>query len=136
MRLIVLLSQQVGHAAILNVQNPLVLDDYTEPQPDLMLLRPRRDFYSESHPTPAAILLVIEVADSSRLYDETVKVPLYARAGIPAVWLFDLSTKRVKAYAEPLNGAYTHARVVQPGETLTLLSVPGLALRVDEVWDR
>src|SRR5437764_2799654 len=68
---------------IVRVQGPIRLNDFSEPQPDISLLKPRKDFYSSAHPTPADVLLVIEVADTSVNFDCRVKLPLYARAGIP-----------------------------------------------------
>ena len=71
-------SRKAGGQVIVSVQNPFHLDDYSEPEPDIALLKPRADFYSESLPTPADVLLIIEVADTSVDADRRVKVPLYA----------------------------------------------------------
>ncbi len=76
-----LLERAIGENALLSLQNPIVLDDYSEPEPDIALLRPRDDFYKFSHPRPADILSIIEVAVSSLDYDRRIKVQLYARAG-------------------------------------------------------
>ena len=76
-----LVRRLAGHA-IVRGQNPIHLSVYSEPQPDITLLRPRADFYTTSHPTPEDILLVIEVADTSVAYDREIKAPLYSRAGI------------------------------------------------------
>ncbi len=81
-----LLHRELDDIAIVSVQNPVHIDDFSEPQPDLALLKPRKDFYSNSHPTPEDVLVVIEVADASVYYDRNVKPPLYARAGIPEAW--------------------------------------------------
>src|SRR5437870_5978990 len=81
-----ILGRRVGDLVVVGVQDPIGLDDYSEPEPDISLLRPRADFYSEAHPIPSDVLMIIEVADSSDLYDREVKVPLYARAGIPETW--------------------------------------------------
>ncbi len=86
-RLTTLLSRKVGASALVSVQNPVRLNDFSEPQPDIALLKPRKDFYSNAHPTPAAALLIIEVADTSVNFDRRVKLPLYARAGIPETWV-------------------------------------------------
>jgi Uma2 family endonuclease len=81
-----LFSRTFGDAVIVRVQNPVVLDDYSEPEPDLTLLRPRADFYTGEHPNPEDILLAVEVADSSADWDRRVKAPLYVRSGIPELW--------------------------------------------------
>lgn len=82
-RLTELFSGQPG--VIVRVQNPVRLDEFTEVRPNVALLRRREDFYSRSHPTPAGVLLVVEVADTSSAYDREVKLPLYARSGVPEV---------------------------------------------------
>ena len=86
----VFLPLQGERKAIISVQNPIHLGEHSEPQPDLALLKPRPDFYAQGHPTPQEVLLVVEVMESSAGYDREVKVPLYARFGIPETWLVDV----------------------------------------------
>jgi Uma2 family endonuclease len=74
----------------MSIQNPIRIGEESEPEPDVALLRPRADFYAGGHPTPADVLLLVEVVDTSLRYERDVKVPLYARAGIPEVWLLIL----------------------------------------------
>jgi Uma2 family endonuclease len=88
-------------SAIAWVQNPVRLGNYSEPEPDIALLKPRRDFYKKSHPQAEDILLLIEVADTSIDYDRKIKIPLYAEHGVPEVWLIDLNLGRVEIYLEP-----------------------------------
>ena len=85
-----LLSHAIGDRAILRVQLPIRLSRSSEPQPDLALVRPLKDFYARSHPTASESLLIIEVSETTPLYDQRVKVPLYARHGIPELWIIDL----------------------------------------------
>src|SRR3982751_4315477 len=73
------LLNRSGQNVIVRVQSPIRIDDFSEPEPDIALLKPRADFYSNSHPTPADVLLIIEVAETSVEYDRGVKLPLYAR---------------------------------------------------------
>ncbi len=120
-RLTELLSEQPG--VIVRVQNPVQLDVYTEVQPDVTLLKRREDFYSRSHPTPEDVLLAVEVADTSAAYDREVKLPLYARSGVPEVWLVDLNASIIEVYATPEGGAYRESLRVAPGETLTASEV-------------
>jgi len=101
-----LLKEQLGAAAIVSVQDPVWLDDYTEPLPDIALLRPRADYYRNGHPGPEDVLLLIEVADTSLAYDRDVKLPRYARAGIPEVWLVDLGGRRLTMHRRPAGDAY------------------------------
>lgn len=128
-----LLNRLVGDAAIVRVQSPIRLNDFSEPQPDLALLRPREDFYARAHPTPGDVLLVVEVADTSAGYDRGVKVPLYARSGIREMWLVDLSREKIEVYARPVGGSYQQSAEVGRGESVTSAAVPGLALAVEEI---
>ena len=92
----------LGVRAIVSVQNPIMLNDVSEPEPDLAILRPRDDFYGAAHPTASDVLLVIEGGDTSA-YDLKVKLPAYARSGIPQVWIADLTTETVEVHSELLN---------------------------------
>src|SRR5262249_28853316 len=104
-RLNAILNRRLGESAIVSIQDPVRLDDYSEPQPDITLLKPRDDFYHHAAPTADDVLLVIEISETSRDYDRDVKVPLYARAGIPEVWLSLLLEDYVEAYSEPEGGS-------------------------------
>jgi Uma2 family endonuclease len=95
---------------VVSVQNPLRLDALNEPQPDLMLLRPREDGYRAAHPTAADVLLLVEVADSSLAYDRTTKLPLYARHGVPEIWIVDLAGGAVEVHGHPVAGRFTTER--------------------------
>jgi len=97
---------QVGERAIVSTQDPVHVDRFNEPEPDIALLRPQDDFYSDAHPIPADVLLIVEVAETSLRYDRDVKVPLYASAGIPEVWLVDIAGQVLWIYREPGQGAY------------------------------
>ena len=128
-----LLSQVVGSRAIVWVQNPVVLDSDSEPQPDVVLLRPRPDFYRRSHPRPADIFLLIEVSDSSVDYDRDIKIPLYARAGIPEVWLVDINAERIEIYRDPVGDGYRTTWLAARGDTVSPLLPEGIAISVDEI---
>ncbi len=105
--------------AIVSVQNPVQLNAYSEPQPDLMLLQPRDDFYAEHHPTPDDVLLLIEVADSSLEYDQHVKIPLYAGSGIQEVWLLNLRDHAVEVYREPSAEGYQEILILRGEQEIT-----------------
>jgi Uma2 family endonuclease len=130
-----LLWQRVGSGAIVRVQNPIRLGEHSEPQPDLCLLGPRRDYYRRSHPTAADVLLLIEVAEATAEYDRQVKVPLYGRHGVAEVWLVDLEAERVEVYRRPGAEGYEEVRSLGRGETVSPLSFPDLTLRVDELLE-
>lgn len=123
----------IQRTAILWVQNPIRLSDRSEPQPDLMVLKPRPDFYETSRPTPEDVLLVIEVSDTTLDYDRKVKVPLYARAGVPETWLVNLGEERIEVYANPAGAAYQTAESYARGDELQARALAALRLSVAEV---
>jgi len=132
-RLVRRFSQAIGEQALLSVQDPLRLGERSEPQPDLALLRPRDDFYASSHPGPEDVLLIVEVAETSAEYDREVKLPLYARHGIPEVWLVDLEKEAVEVYRGPSPRGYSEARTLRRGSSLSPTPFPELNLPVADI---
>jgi Uma2 family endonuclease len=117
-RLIRAITSAVGVRAILQVQDPLRLGDFSEPEPDLALLKPREDFYTGATPTAADALLVIEVSQTSAAYDRDIKLPLYAAHGVPEVWIIDLDAALVRLYRRPEGDRYTEVSATpMPGLT-------------------
>lgn len=127
------LMQQTVEFAIVRIQNPIVLDDFSEPHPDITLLRFQPDFYRKAHPRPGYVLLIIEVADTTVNFDRQVKMPLYARAGIPEALLFNLPDDRLEYFSRPENGVYQETRVLGRGERFESTTVPGLTLEVEMI---
>ena len=123
----------VGTRAIVQVQCPITLDGRTMPEPDLALLRERADFYESEDTYPDDVLLVIEVAESSVNYDRHEKLPRYAQAGIPEVWITVLPERIIEAHTEPMNGQYTHRHIYVLGDTITPGCFPDVALPVSEI---
>jgi Uma2 family endonuclease len=132
-RLNSILNRKVGHAAIIRVQNPVRLNDFSEPEPDIALLKSRDDFYSQSHPTAADVLLVIEVAETSVEYDRSIKMLLYARAGIPEAWIVNLPKDIIEIYTQPKNGKYQKVQRLKRGKSLASPTVTGLLLSADDI---
>lgn len=128
-----MLPSGVDQGTLLRVQGPLALDERSRLYPDLMLLRRRADYYRSTPPTPEDVLLLIEVADSSVDYDRNEKLPRYAQAGIPEVWITVLPEGIIEAHTEPSGGRYTHTRIFAPGDTLTVGCFPDIALPVSEI---
>jgi Uma2 family endonuclease len=119
-RLLNILVKKLGDRAILSVQNSILLADKSQPQPDLAILKFRDDFYEEALPTPADIFLIIEVADSTIAYDRDVKGPLYAAAGIPELWLFDVNSKTIASFTQPSDLGYKQIYRYTQGDRLTI----------------
>ena len=106
---------------------------FSEPQPDVALLRWRDDFYKHAHPKPDDVLLIIEVADSTVESDRSYKTPLYAQAGIKEVWLVNLPEEQIELYAEPLGGIYQTSKTFRRGEELQSQAVAQLKVSVSEI---
>lgn len=134
-RLNALFSNKIQGKAIVSVQDPIRLSEHSEPEPDLALLKPRPDFYSFKHPTPEDVLLIVEVAETSLQYDKEVKLPLYARHGVPEVWLIDLEGGQIEVHTEPEGERYRSVRVVKQGqdEQLAPEGLPEVELAAAEI---
>lgn len=127
-----LLSAALGSSMFVHVQNPLQLSDQSAPQPDLTVVRPRREGYREHLPQAADALLVIEVADTSLRYDRDVKLPLYARADVVEVWVVNLGENSIEQYTDPSEEGYRSKQIVTSGQTIQARHLP-LALAADDV---
>ncbi|HWP58679.1 MAG TPA: Uma2 family endonuclease [Candidatus Acidoferrales bacterium] len=123
-----ILTVAVGERAIVRIQGPVRLDNRSEPEPDIALLKPRGDFYRDKHPTAEDILLIIDVSDTMVAYDRSVKIPLYARHGLPEVWLIDLQAGRVHVHRSPQNGVYTDISTRDRSSVVTLLLLPDISI--------
>lgn len=132
-RLNKLLSGLVGQDAIVSVQDPIQLNDFSEPEPDIALLRARDDFYAQSHPRAADVLLIIEIADTSVDYDRNIKLPTYARSGIPEVLIANLPADTVEAYADPVNGSYQRTRLHKRGESFSPQLLSSITINIDDI---
>ena len=124
---------QLQGRAIVSVQNPTRLDDASEPQPDVMLLQWRDDFYEGGHPGPADVLLLIEVSDTTVDYDRSAKLAAYAAAGIPEVWIVSRPDRRVESYSDPHGGEYSTVRYYGAGESIAPRAFPDVVLHVDQI---
>jgi len=127
------LTEFLKDRAIVSIQDPVHIDQYNEPEPDIALLKPREDFYTETHPTPEDVLLLIEVSDSTVEYDREIKKTLYAGAGIGEVWLVNLRDNTVEVYSQPKNGNYHLARILESGEVIESVSVENLTLEIKDI---
>jgi Uma2 family endonuclease len=121
----------VGERALIDSQDPVVIGEFGEPQPDVVLLRPCPDDYLSAHPTPADVLLVVEIGDSSLDYDRRVKLPMYAKAGIPEAWIENLVDDVVEVCTEPGPDGYRTVRVARGGETVRPTAFPAVEIPVD-----
>ncbi len=128
-----LFSARAGEEAMVRVQGPVRLGEDSEPQPDLVLLRRRSDFYASAHPGPDDVLLLVEVSDTTAEYDREVKAPLYARRGVVEVWLVDLEAEAIDVYRGPTAQGYHEVSRLGRGDDVSSQAIHQLEVAVDEV---
>jgi len=114
-------------------QGPIRLGDYTKPQPDLILLEPRKDYYASMGPITRNAFLVIEVSDTSIRYDRGPKLGVYARHGVTEVWIEDLTTDKLLVFREPSGATYKTQLTLQGGDTIAALAFPDRVFSVSEL---
>ncbi|MBK7764955.1 MAG: Uma2 family endonuclease [Sulfuritalea sp.] len=125
------LQRAVGTSFLVRVQNPILLGEHSEPQPDIAVVKDKN--YSEAHPGPEDVLLIVEVSDTTLAYDRDVKLSLYARHGIPEVWLLDVNAGELTVYREPAEGQYRLIRKPTRAEAVSPTLVPAVAISLAEV---
>lgn len=121
---------------LVSAQNPVRLDDHSEPQPDLMLLKPDADDYTSHHAGPEDVFLLIEVADSSLAVDKGEKLPAYGRAGIREVWILNLPAKTIEVYREPHFTGYGSHQTLSAGDVAAPLAFADASVDVGELLKR
>jgi Uma2 family endonuclease len=125
---------RLGERATVRAQNPLVMPRHeSEPEPDVMLLERRADFYARAHPQPPDVRLLVEVADSSVLYDRRTKFPLYARAGAAEAWLVDVEARRVEIHRQPTARGYQDVELPEPDTSFAPLAFPDVAVTLADL---
>ena len=126
-------SRAVGDRALVSIQNPIDLDRFNEPEPDVVLLRPRADDYVGGKRGPADILLIIEVADTSLDYDRKTKLPHYSAAGVRETWLLDIPGSALEAHREPRDDGYALVRRYRRGERVSPEALPDIVVLVEDL---
>jgi hypothetical protein len=126
------LMMQAGSLAEIRIQQPLTLSEWSEPELDILVARLPDTAYLHRHPGPADIWFVAEVSRSSLEYDREVKLPLYAQAAIPEVWIIDLAGRQAEIYSGPAAGQYRSRTIIGPEEVLEFPAL-GIAVRLGEL---
>ncbi len=133
------LPKLVGDRATLQSHAPITLPPNNEPEPDFSIVQNKDDNYLSAHPAPTDVLLVIEIADSSLDYDQKVKIPLYAKAGIADYWIFNLFNYHLECYSEPYldtlgKYGYSNNKIILPSQVVNLPCFPDLSLDLNKVF--
>ena len=128
-----ILRNDLSKEFLYSIQNAVQMNVFSAPEPDVAILRFRKDFYSTGKARPEDILLLIEVADTTVRSDRQIKIPLYASVGVPEVWLVNLPRKIVEVYTEPKNGKYQIVRKAGKSEILRPQMIADLSVKVAEI---
>jgi Uma2 family endonuclease len=115
-----------------SVQLPIVVEDHSEPEPDIALIRHRDDDYKREHPSPRDVVLLIEVAQSSLAIDLGKKLRVYAAGGVPEYWVIDVANKMLIVHRDPAGATYRHVTTFVAGSSLAPMAVPDCKL--DLAW--
>ncbi|MGV0027832.1 Uma2 family endonuclease [Phormidesmis priestleyi] len=132
-RLNALFNQRLTGQAIVSIQDPVEIDEYSEPEPDVCLLKQKDDFYESGHPKADDIWLLIEVADSTLESDRTIELPLYAENNISEVWIVDINAQQVEVYRQPSPTGYQSTEIFRRGQAITLQVLAPIAIAVDDI---
>jgi Uma2 family endonuclease len=128
-----LFTARLAGKAMVSIQNPVVLSRYTEPQPDIVLAKPREDYYSAKRISSEDTLLVIEVSDSTLRFDRNRKMPLYAKSGAPELWIENLREDVILVYRNPRAKTYSTALTFTRGQSISISAFPEVHFQVDEL---
>lgn len=133
-RLARILIECLGNRAHIRSQNPIQLDVHDQLQPDFAILKPRQDDYEDNQPQASDVFVVIEVSDSTLHMDQTVKMRLYAVAGIPEYWIVDATGKQIEQYTQPTPDGYTQKAILKVGDTVRTAQFPDFSLSINQLF--
>lgn len=133
MRAHTFLMETLERRILLSIQGPIRLSDWTEPEPDLVIFKPRADFYAQKRPTPADVFFIVEVSDTSLTYDQRIKLPRFAAAGIPEVWIEDLQNKLLLVHRDPAGDVYKTTMTLRAEDSISPLAFPDAVFRVEDL---
>jgi|SRR5215213_3699811 len=126
--------ETLGNRVVIRNQNPIVLDNYSEPEPDIVLAKPPRRQYLERHPTPEDILLIVEISDTTLKTDRENKGSAYARAGILQYLLVNVNNNTIENYRQPSHDAYQNKETLNGGEILRLNAFPEIKIKIKDLF--
>ncbi|HEY4440270.1 MAG TPA: Uma2 family endonuclease [Candidatus Elarobacter sp.] len=127
------LTTRFGKRVLVTVQQPVIVSERSEPEPDIALLFLRDDFYRSGIPRTSDVFAMVEVADSSIRVDRGIKLRIYAEAGVPDYWIVDVKRERIEVYRDPADGVYGSLTTLRRGETVAFLAFPDELFAVEEL---
>jgi Uma2 family endonuclease len=127
------LLHQLGQNALIRTQDPIQLDDFSEPEPDLVLVKGNILDYINNHPQPADVYLVVEVADFTLKTDCEIKDKIYAQAGIADYWVIDIKNRQVHIFRDPTPSGYTSHLILSATQTISPLAFCTITLPITAI---
>lgn len=129
-----ILEHRLGDRALVRLQDPIQLNTYSEPEPDLAVVHPNSSFYSEQHPKIEEVYLIIEIVDTTIDRDLTTKANLYAAAGIIDYWVFNITSQQLHIFRDPQGNGYQRQLILRGQQSVSLLAFPDCAIVVQECF--
>jgi Uma2 family endonuclease len=129
------LFRALGEHVGIRTQNPMRLSEHTETEPDVVLTVAMEDEFLHRHPTPPDTLLVIEVSHSTLRYDKETKLPLYAKSGVPEVWIVNIPGQCIDVYRRPHGNRYELESRILSAQPLTMERLPGVEIDLSKVFE-
>lgn len=129
-----LFKEKLGNQVYVRSQNPIVLDNVSEPEPDIVVVKPPSKNYIKSHPTPDDIFLIMEISDTTLAYDRTNKADAYARNGIQQYLVLNLQNETLEDYREPDADGFQYKRTLRKGDTFDLVAFPEIEVSIDDLF--
>jgi Uma2 family endonuclease len=133
-RLEKVLEHLLGDRALVRTQDPITLDNYSEPEPDVAVVLPNLSFYADHHPTPSEVYLIIEISDTTLRQDCEYKAKLYAQAAIEDYWVLDINKRQLHIFRLPSSDGYLSQQVISDNEIISPLAFPEIRLSIADLW--
>ncbi|MCL1465072.1 Uma2 family endonuclease [Argonema galeatum] len=128
-----LLRNLLGDLVLIRLQDPVQLDDYSEPEPDIALVIPDQMYYEDHHPNPSEVYLIIEVSDTTLSRDLEFKAGIYARSGIADYWVLDVNNRQLHIFREPSQNGYQSELILSDSGSVSPLAFPNVIITVGEM---
>ncbi len=128
-----LLETRLGDQVLVRLQDPIQLSNFSEPEPDIAVVKPNPLFYEDHHPTSDEVYLIIEVADTSLNRDTEIKAKTYAKSGIIDYWVLDVSNRQLYIFREPSQDGYQNQMILSDDDVISLLAFPTCSMVVKEM---
>jgi Uma2 family endonuclease len=127
------LEKALNRSVLVRTQDPILLDNFSEPEPDLAIVKGTMFDYADRHPSPEDVYLVVEVADSTLKKDCEVKDKLYARSNITDYWVIDVKNRQVHIFRTPTPTGYDSHLILSESQAVSPLAFPSILIPISSI---